>query len=84
MDGSCFYKKQCTHYIKLLNPEDDFHTVGFNHETCPLNFREMIAIGENDLEMALKSLQGVDGIYESVILSTCNRTEIYLAPELAR
>ena len=68
----------------MLNPEDDYHTVGFNHETCPLNFREMIAIGENDLEMALKSLQGVDGIYESVILSTCNRTEIYsVASDLA-
>ena len=37
----------------------------------------MLAIGEHEIESALKSLASSDSISESVILSTCNRTEIY-------
>ena len=37
----------------------------------------MLAIGEHEIEAALKSLASSDSISESVILSTCNRTEIY-------
>jgi glutamyl-tRNA reductase len=37
----------------------------------------MLAIGEHEIEAALKSLASLDSISESVILSTCNRTEIY-------
>lgn len=37
----------------------------------------MLAIGEHEIEAALKSLTSLDSISESVILSTCNRTEIY-------
>ena len=36
-----------------------------------------MAIGEDEIESALKSLQNIEGVSESVILSTCNRTEIY-------
>ena len=36
-----------------------------------------MAIGDDEIESALKSLQNSDGVSESVILSTCNRTEIY-------
>jgi len=37
----------------------------------------MLAIGEHEIEAALKSLNSSSSISESVILSTCNRTEIY-------
>ena len=36
-----------------------------------------MAIGDDEIESALKSLQNSEGVSESVILSTCNRTEIY-------
>ena len=52
--------------------------VGFNHDTCPLDFRERLAIGEHETELALQELQNLESVNESVILSTCNRTEIYV------
>jgi len=51
--------------------------VGLNHETCPLKLREALAIGEQEIESALRSLQESKAVNESVILSTCNRTEIF-------
>ena len=36
-----------------------------------------MAIGDDEVESALKSLQKSAGVSESLILSTCNRTEIY-------
>ena len=57
--------------------EDKYYSVGFNHETSSLSLRETVTISEGELEAALTSLQRTNGIKESVILSTCNRTEIY-------
>lgn len=37
----------------------------------------MLAIGDTEIESALKTLLTLDSISESMILSTCNRTEIY-------
>ena len=57
--------------------EQRYYSVGFNHDTCPLELREKLAIGDHETELALKSLLMSESISESVILSTCNRTEIY-------
>ena len=57
--------------------EFKYHSIGFNHETCPLDIREALAISDQELEVALKSLNEISGVSEAVILSTCNRTEIY-------
>lgn len=57
--------------------EQRYYSVGFNHDTCPLELREKLAIGDHEAELALKSLLMSESISESVILSTCNRTEIY-------
>ncbi|MDG1144020.1 MAG: glutamyl-tRNA reductase [Burkholderiales bacterium] len=54
-----------------------YYSVGFNHETCPLDLREALAIGEHETDMALRSLQSEYSVSEAVILSTCNRTEIF-------
>jgi glutamyl-tRNA reductase len=62
---------------QLLDKEHTYYSVGFNYETCPLNLREALAIGEQEIEFALRSLQDSKGVIESVILSTCNRTEIF-------
>jgi glutamyl-tRNA reductase len=49
--------------------------VGVNHNTAPLAVREKVAIRAGKLEEALAELRA--GIPRGVILSTCNRTEIY-------
>jgi len=61
----------------LTVQEQRYYSVGFNHDTCPLELREKLAIGDHETELALKSLLMSESISESVILSTCNRTEIY-------
>ncbi|NOX96782.1 MAG: glutamyl-tRNA reductase [Nitrospirae bacterium] len=51
--------------------------VGLNHRTAPLGMREKLAFPERSLGEALKKLLEHQHIREGVILSTCNRVEIY-------
>ncbi|MDP3013201.1 MAG: glutamyl-tRNA reductase, partial [Candidatus Subteraquimicrobiales bacterium] len=53
--------------------------VGLSHKTAPVEIREKIAFSENKLVGALNSLLKYDTISEAVIISTCNRSEIYVA-----
>lgn len=52
------------------------HVVGLSHHTTPLPIRERVALEAAELDDALHSLHYA-GAAEVVILSTCNRTEIY-------
>jgi len=49
--------------------------VGVNHNTAPLEVRERLALGRKHSKEALFSL--FNYIPEGIILSTCNRTEVY-------
>lgn len=51
--------------------------VGVNYQTTPLEIREIIRFSEETLDGAMISLQTYDHIKEHIILSTCNRTEIF-------
>lgn len=50
---------------------------GLNHVTAPVAIREQCSFSTSDLDNALNDLCCQEGISEAVILSTCNRTEIY-------
>lgn len=50
---------------------------GVNHTTAPIDIRENIAFTPQMLPAALASLKAEPGVVEAVIVSTCNRTEIY-------
>ena len=50
---------------------------GINHKTAPIDLREKIAFSPDAIVQALASLRQETGASESVIVSTCNRTEIY-------
>jgi len=52
--------------------------VGIEHKTAPLAVRERIALDGEALRNAHLDLAAGQGIAEVAILSTCNRTEIYL------
>ncbi|MDP9066168.1 MAG: glutamyl-tRNA reductase [Pseudomonadota bacterium] len=56
-----------------------FSILGINHKTAPLALREKIAFSEERLIAALRALREERGVAEVVILSTCNRTELYWA-----
>lgn len=53
--------------------------VGLNHRTAPVEIREKLAFPRYTLPGALKALKELPNIAGTVILSTCNRTEVYLA-----
>jgi len=52
-------------------------TVGVNHKNAPVALREQVAFGADILPTALTDLRENAGVEEAVILSTCNRTELY-------
>jgi glutamyl-tRNA reductase len=56
-----------------------FNILGINHKTAPVALREKVAFNEDRLVAALRTLRQESGIAEVVILSTCNRTEVYWA-----
>src|SRR5277367_4212800 len=56
-----------------------FNILGINHKTAPVALREKVAFSEERLLAALRTLRQETGVAEVVILSTCNRTEVYWA-----
>jgi len=55
--------------------------VGVSHHTAPVQIRERVAFDREAALHALEDLRGSGGIREAILLSTCNRTEVYLVPE---
>lgn len=51
--------------------------LGLNHKTAPVEIREKLTFGPDIIAGALRSLSEHPAVEESVILSTCNRTEVY-------
>lgn len=51
--------------------------VGLNHQTAPLSIREKLAFADAGLPEAVRNLARSNAATEAVILSTCNRTELY-------
>lgn len=56
-------------------------TLGINHKTAPVALREQVAIGDERLPVALRSLRQLPAVAEAAIVSTCNRLEIYATAE---
>ena len=51
--------------------------LGINHNTAPVSLREKVAFSPDNIEAAFASIIADDVASEAVIVSTCNRTEIY-------
>ena len=51
--------------------------VGLSHKTATVEIREKVAFSPNQIEKPLGELIRLEGIVEGVIVSTCNRVEIY-------
>jgi glutamyl-tRNA reductase len=53
--------------------------VGINHRTAPVELRERLDFQTRGLDRALRMMATREGVRESVVLSTCNRAELYVA-----
>lgn len=60
-----------------------FIALGINHKTASVDVRERVAFGPDQLAEALRQLCHEGGAREAAILSTCNRSELYLEMETA-
>ena len=55
----------------------NLHTLGLNHDSAPVEIREKLAFSPSSVPIALSSFAQSFPSSETVILSTCNRVEIY-------
>lgn len=56
-------------------------TLGVNHQTASLSLREQLSFLPEDVPAAIASIRNEQLADEVVMLSTCNRTELYLAAD---
>ena len=52
--------------------------VGLSHKTAPVEIREKVAFPPTEMEAPLQQLVGLPSVSEAVIVSTCNRVELYV------
>jgi glutamyl-tRNA reductase len=62
----------------------DLFLVGLSHRTAPIAVRERVALSGEHLRAALRGLRAQPGVQEVMVISTCNRVEIYLVADSAR
>jgi glutamyl-tRNA reductase len=51
--------------------------LGLNHRTASIEIRERLAFQESEIEEALRRIKAIPSIREAILLSTCNRVELY-------
>lgn len=57
--------------------------IGFNHKTAPVDIREKLAFNSAEVDKALSQLKERFDKTEFILLSTCNRVELYSAGDPA-
>lgn len=67
--------------VTLQHPAGTFVIVGIDHSVAPVAIREHVALLDRYLEDAHRDLIANPAVDEVVILSTCNRTEMYMFTE---
>ena len=55
--------------------------IGLSHHTAPLPVRERFAAEVQAGRHSLTAVHALEGVHEAVLLSTCNRTELYLVTD---
>ncbi|QJW88278.1 glutamyl-tRNA reductase [Spirosoma taeanense] len=58
---------------------DTFKSISLSHKTAPLGVRELIALNEGEAKRLMLRLRDFFGLTDLLVVSTCNRTEVYYA-----
>ncbi len=59
----------------------ELFSLGLNHEAAPVAVREKLAVSKGDLGRNCTSIVALEGVHEAVVLSTCNRLEVYVSAQ---
>lgn len=62
--------------------QNKFRALSLSYKIAPVEIREIISLGEGDVRSILLKLKEFFSITDTLILSTCNRTEVYYSHEL--
>lgn len=62
---------------------ETFKSISLSHKTAPLRIRELIALSEDEAKQLMLRLRDFFGLSDVLVVSTCNRTEIYYALDQA-
>ncbi len=54
-----------------------FVVLGVNHRTTPIETRERVAVTADSLDGVVRSVRGLPGVREAMMVATCNRVEVY-------
>lgn len=57
--------------------KDNFLLIGISHKAAPIEIREKFSFNSENISTELTDINKINGLSECVVLSTCNRTEIY-------
>ena len=60
---------------------DTFKAISLSHKMAPLRVRELIALNEDEAKRLMLRLRDFFGLTDLLVISTCNRTEVYYAFE---
>src|SRR6188768_3543936 len=65
----------------MVDEGDRLLAVGLSHHTAPVEIRERLAMDEDAVRVTLERLVRTEGLAEeAMLLSTCNRVELYTVP----
>ncbi|EAZ80146.1 glutamyl-tRNA reductase [Algoriphagus machipongonensis] len=59
-----------------------FRALSLSHKTAPVQIREIIALSDQEIERILLKLKDFFSLTDVLVLSTCNRTEVYYSHDL--
>ena len=59
-----------------------FRALSLSHKTAPVQIRELISLDENEIRRILLKFKEFFSLTDTLIVSTCNRTEVYYSHEL--
>ncbi|MCH7414439.1 glutamyl-tRNA reductase [Belliella sp. R4-6] len=62
--------------------QNKFRAISLSHKSAPVEIREIIALDEGSIHALLVKLKDFFSVTDTLILSTCNRTEIYYSHDL--
>ncbi len=64
-----------------MSSERTLFLVGLSHKSAPIAVRERVALSGDALRDAIAGLKRTDGVAEAMVVSTCNRVEVYVVAE---
>ena len=64
-------------HVSMSNNSNSFKALSLSYKNTPLEVREVISLNESECKAYLKAVKDFTTATDVLVLSTCNRTEIY-------